>query len=195
MIYAFLGRKRSGKNTAADVLKSRLDEVGVTYHELAFADTMKRALAFMFNVPEELFHDQSKKETPCVLGKHTPRELLCWYGDMMRTRFGQDFFVNITIDIAIEKLKTVDVVIITDLRFPIETHALFALNAHVIYINRDKVLGSLPEDAHESESTVYTSVEILKFKGKEANFTEIDNNGTMEKLVNTMSLYKLNITP
>lgn len=195
MIYAFLGRKRSGKNTAADVLKSRLDEVGVTYHELAFATVMKKTLASMFNVPEELFHDQSKKETPCVLGKHTPRELLCWFGDMMRGKFGQDFFVKITRDIIVERLKEYDVVIVTDLRFPIETYDMIDANAHVIYTNRDKVLGPLPADAHESESLVYVSVGILKSMGDAVNFTEIDNNGTMEKLVNTMSLYKLNITP
>lgn len=193
MIYAFLGRKRSGKNTCAEILKARLDEVGVSYHELAFADTMKKTLASMFNVPEELFHDQSKKETPCILGKYSPRELLCWYGDMTKNKFGQDFFVKITREIITNKLKTVDVVIVTDLRFPIEAYAMVDAGAHIIYTNRDKVLGPLPAEAHDSESAVYVSVGILKSIGEEAKFTEIHNNGTLEELVHTMSVYKLNI--
>jgi hypothetical protein len=185
MIYAFLGRKRSGKNTAAELLKARLTKEGFTHVELAFADSMKRALSLMFNTPETVFHDQTKKETPCIMGTFTPRELLCWYGDMMKTKFGPDFFVKVTREIIIEKLITVDVVIITDLRFPIETYALIRANAHVIYMNRDKVLGPLSVQAHESEASVYVSVGILKSMGDEVKFTEIDNNGTIEQLRNT----------
>ena len=62
MIYAFIGRKRSGKNTAADILKLRLDEQCLSYIEVAFADRIKKPLAAMFGVSESVFHDQTKKE-------------------------------------------------------------------------------------------------------------------------------------
>lgn len=191
MIFAFLGRKRSGKDTSAEILKEILDERGITYHELAFADPMKKTLADMFSVSEELFHDQSKKETKCVLGKYSPRELLCWYGDMMRGRFGDDFFVNATKKVIEEKLETVDAVIVTDLRFPIEAYYLIDAGAAFFYINRDKVLGPMPSNSHSSETSVYVSAGILKSFGDQVKFTEIDNNGTLENLVSV--LYKLNL--
>lgn len=186
MIFAFLGRKCSGKDTSAEILKNILDEHGITYHELAFADSIKKTLAAMFNVPEELFHDQLKKETKCILEKYSPRELLCWYGDMMKERFGDDFFVTATKKVIEEKLKTVDVIIVTDLRFSTEAYYLIGAGATFVYLNRDKVLGPMPPNSHLSETSVYASVGILKSFGNQVNFIEIDNNGTLEKLADNI---------
>lgn len=178
--FAFLGRKRSGKDTSADFVCAELDKRQIPYEKIAFAGVMKKACAAMFDVPEEMFHDQSIKEVKCIHGhRFSPRELLIWYGEMMMDKCGgAGFFV----DIAMRKINKAKeegkVAIVTDLRTPIETYAMMNAGVTVFGIDRESHLGPLPADAHFTESGVPVSMSILK-AAKYDKYHAIDNNGTL----------------
>jgi len=141
---------------------------------------MKTAVATMFDVPEELFHDQSKKEVKCIHNNQfSPRELLIWYGEMMMAKCGgPSFFVDIARKKIERALGENKIVIVTDLRTPIETYAMMELGARVFYINRENHLGPLAADAHFTESGVYVSKGVLEASSYQ-HYTEIDNNGLL----------------
>lgn len=66
IIYAFLGRKESGKNTAEDFVSLRHKLNGVTITELSFAGPIKDALVELLNVDKKHFHDQALKKIPLI---------------------------------------------------------------------------------------------------------------------------------
>lgn len=188
-IYAFLGRKRSGKDTAANILNNNIGN-GTNAIYMSFAGPIKDALVELTGSPREYFHDQSYKEKKVIkFGdvEYTPRELMIWYGTLIRKKFGEDFWLNKVK----EQLQNLDgkyeYVFITDVRFLIETKMLNELGATIVYMNRDEVLGPLPENADVSETVVATSRDWAKVNAK--NFIEISNNSTFGCLVMKIKHY------
>ena len=151
MIFVFLGRAQSGKNTCADILKN---ELCGTVEEIAFAGTIKKQLASLLDMEnEDAFHCQRRKTVPVKEGYPTPRHLMQWYGTLMREKFGDDFW-TLKVKHYIENVSAADHILITDARFLGEVKLLAAMNAIIVYVDRDALLGPLPDDAHASEKCV-----------------------------------------
>lgn len=64
MIVGFCGRKNSGKDICANILKKSLIETGMydKVATLAFADHIKEQLANMFSIDIDNFYNQSCKD-------------------------------------------------------------------------------------------------------------------------------------
>lgn len=188
----FLGRKTSGKDTCANYIVGT-ELAGKKVMRIAFANHIKNTLAMMFNVKDtDVFHDQSRKETEKIYGDFTARDLMEWYGKEMRARFGDNFFADI-VRMILEDAKEngYDAVVITDMRFICELQMLESFfnsdDIRYFYVNRDEKLGAIPDDAAESEKAVLKTLEYMKQNG--INYTEIDNNGSMNCL--QQRIYKL----
>ena len=192
-VYAFLGRKLSGKDTCANLLiQDKLKDKKVK--RLAFADHIKMTLAMMFNITDtEVFHDQKRKETEKIYGDYTARDLMCWYGEQMRAKFGPTFFADI-VKLMIEDASEdgYDAVVITDVRYVSEVEMLIPLpvELQIFYVDRSLILGALPDNAAESEKSVLKSLEFLNSNG--LSYTTIDNNGDLDHLKHVYNItYKI----
>lgn len=173
-VFGILGRKRAGKNTTGEIIGGQYKSVT----ELAFAYPLKDDLVKIFNVDPDYFYNEKNKELPLIHGM-TPRHLMQWYGNLMKEKFGQHYWIN-KLKYQIEKCNT-DVVIITDVRFLIETQMIInELAGTIIYLDRDTILGKIPENEDISEQQVYNSNEWAKeMKG---HYYAIDNNGSIDEL-------------
>jgi len=145
---------------------------------LSFAGLLKEHACGLSGIPMEYFHDQSKKETAChrVHGFESlvsARDVLIEYGNMFRSYFGDDYFSSY-VEHKI-KTSTHSIVIVTDTRFPGEINMLKRLGAEFIYINRDKWLGLMDEDADISETSTLVCKNMV-------SCYEIDNNVEHETL-------------
>lgn len=175
MIFGLCGRKRSGKDTCASILVESLKPFYDDVICIAFADAIKDQLSYIFNVDISYFHDQSVKEVPLEQYPYrTPRNLMLWYGTMMKQEFGANIWVQHTK----KRIGTIDprkAYIFTDVRFVHEANFIKQMGGSLVYIDRDKVLPEMPMDAHESERSVYYLRD---------NFTmrKVDNNHTLEYL-------------
>jgi len=169
MIIGLVGRKFSGKDTAFLAIRSIL---GDGAQRFSFADPIKEALACMFYVDVELFHDPEKKEVPQQLlrGK-TPRSIMQWFGtDVMRNQFADDFWIERMSRVL--KDHSGGIVVITDVRFPNEAETIIKNGGKLLHINADDRLEPMAKDAHESEKLIERIV-------KEFPTTQIDNNGSL----------------
>lgn len=137
MILGLHGKKRSGKNTVADII-SRIAHEGEDHTnlkavvQLAFADTLKDLCSKMYNIPISAFYLEKLKdevrEDVLDLGLRsvrTPRDLLCFADGPLKEAFGPDVFVdalNSKIMRNANSLYLNDKVlfVITDVRYPNE---------------------------------------------------------------------------
>lgn len=158
IVIGFVGRAGAGKNTAASILKSRLEEDGFSCVEVAFADTLKGQLACMFNNGDvRPFHDRSLKETMKIYRDHTPRQLMQMYGMAMRKTFGD----NVWVDVLKNKLSGmghVDCVIVTDVRFVEEADMILSLPNSILYF----IHRATQQINHASEDVVDRVLEKYK---------------------------------
>lgn len=177
-VYAFVGRKKSGKDTyAKKLIDGKLKDKKV--RSIAFATFIKLALTNMFGVKDPMvFYDQKRKEVEDVFGGHTARDLMCWYGKMMRQKFGDTFFVDIVENQIVDaENEGCEAVVITDVRFKPEVDMLLAfreqdnVEVEFLYIDRSDTLGELHPNADISETSV---LECLKYLGDDVTF--INNN-------------------
>ena len=151
-VVAFAGKKRSGKDTAAEVL------IEQGYQSIAFADGLKvmlRALLAFRGCPEEMIDrllDGDLKEEPTrFLSGHTARHAMQTLGTAWgRDQMMQDFWVDTTED----RLKMLGnpPVVITDVRRQNEADYVASLGGAVYRIARPGL--QAPADEHISERLV-----------------------------------------
>ena len=200
MIIGFLGFIGSGKDTAADYL--------VNFHGFrrdSFASTLKDAVACVFGWDRTLLEGRTKesrewREQPDEwwsqrLGKPiTPRYILQYWGtEVCRNGFHNDIWIA---SLENKIRKTVDNVVITDVRFPNEIAAIKNAGGKVFRVKR----GPDPEwydDAiahnqgptnmrwalskmHLNQSNVHASE--YSWVGNPNIDLEIDNNSTIDDL-------------
>ncbi len=200
MIIGFLGFIGSGKDTAADYL--------VNFHGFrrdSFASTLKDAVSCVFGWDRTLLEGRTKesrewREQPDEwwserLGKTiTPRYILQYWGtEVCRNGFHNDIWIA---SLENKIRKTVDNVVITDVRFPNEIAAIKNAGGKVFRVKR----GPDPEwydDAiahnqgptnmrwalskmHLNQSNVHASE--YSWVGNPNIDLEIDNNGTIDEL-------------
>lgn len=167
-IILLVGRKGSGKDTFAEMLRDRLLPHDLSVRCLSFAGPIKETLATMFGFPDlSYFNDQNKKEKmwPEYCTTMTPRQLMVWFGtDVVRRQFGADFWIKRLICNIVSNQKS-DVLIVTDTRFPNEVCAMedvFGQDVTTLYIDSDERIGPLDHaTASEPELAVIHTRDML----------------------------------
>lgn len=169
-IIGISGKKRSGKDTTAQYITQFLPGDSEIVH---FADDMKKSAAIALGLAPDFFkHDISKLHRFLVdinpLGEPvtmTGREFLQKFGtDCIRNVIGQEFWVVRMME-KIADLRA-RYIIIPDVRFPNEYHAIKQAGGLVVRINREEAETG---DTHPSE----TALDDFHFD------FYIDNNGPL----------------
>ena len=173
LVIGFCGKAKAGKDSAAEALKSRLDEIGVKCIKISFADPI-REIAKIFDFPKECLEDQSLKEEwlhPWL--EVTPRRFMQLVGsELWRNNLDKDVWIKyaknkITLEsdklnVGVNKLSTYDcwipglVVLISDVRFPNEAEMISSLGGIIFKVERTNSIPSGDDGwrKHESESFV-----------------------------------------
>jgi hypothetical protein len=174
-VFVFIGRKRSGKDTTADITKDCSNNEDAEF--LSFAGPMKEQLMELLQIQDKrYFYDQDYKELPYVDGK-SPRMFMTWYGKMTRERLGDDFWTN-RLETQIDQCPG-DTVFITDCRFVEEIKMLNKdkYKTFTFYIDREIILGPMDDDADISETSVYETRDLAS---RHAQIYSTSNNPTYE---------------
>lgn len=124
MIYVLSGCKRSGKDTCFQILRECWEAKGYTVAQFAFADALREVCTIVFGFTDTDFSDGTRKETvgsPILGEEWTPRRALQFVGtDLFRNQVNEDVWVRVARH-RLERLTSqVDVVVVTDARFPNE---------------------------------------------------------------------------
>lgn len=128
-VIGLLGRKRVGKDTAANYLVSRYQ-----YHKVSIARPLKEGCSILFNLSWDQVYGNTK-DTLDWRYQCTPREILNTIGtNTIRKEFGADFWIKR----AFTNLKH-DKIIISDIRFENEIEKIHSMGGLVIKIERDCV--------------------------------------------------------
>jgi hypothetical protein len=204
MIVGFVGFIGSGKDTAADYLAN--------VHEFrrdSFATALKDAVAQVFGWDRDMIEGRTAESREwreqvdpwwskrLDMPRLTPRYVLqLWGTEVCRQGFHRDIWIA---SLENRLRKTVDDVVITDVRFPNEMAAIRRLGGKVFWIQR----GELPEwyecallenttpedrqwlleDAHQLMPQRYPKVHASEWAWIGSNFNGIiDNNSTIENL-------------
>lgn len=164
------GRKRSGKNTIAEVFEAE------GFVPLAFAEPLKAMLRAVYEyvgVDEATIHEKIEgelKEVPCpILQGKTPRHAMQTIGtEWGRDQIGEDFWV----DIWERKAVRFDSTVTTDVRFLNEADRLTKFDdGYLIRVERP---GLNSTDLHPSER----EIDLLPAQ------SIVKNNGSIEDLHN-----------
>jgi hypothetical protein len=160
------GRKRSGKNTVATILR-----IEHGFHETSFAEPIREFTMKLLNLtPEQL---DSWKEEPILWldGKVTPRQIM----QRMGTEFGRqmvhpELWVRRALLGVEGYLKIGRSLVLSDVRFQNECDAIRALGGVIVHVRRPSA--DCVVDTHESERPV---------PAKFGDFF-IDNDGDIDQL-------------
>lgn len=142
------GRARSGKDTAARILR---DLHG--YRPAAFAEPLKKMAAILCDEAEALFHDDETKEATCHLHGKTRRHILQLLGtECVKPYFGEGVWIR-------HMFRRINTgmygtrVVITDVRFEPEADAIIAAGGVILKMHRHGGLTG-EEAAHSSEAGI-----------------------------------------
>jgi hypothetical protein len=155
------GRKQSGKNSSADHIISRMEQVGRTARIFAFADPMKRVCMQFFGLTHEQcwgtdeaknsFTDLLWEDFPVIIpeksGHMTAREVLQYFGTEILRKMYTQAHVHATFFEINE--SNVDVALLADVRFPNEVDATLQ-EGKVLRLTRVV----FPDDNHASECSL-----------------------------------------
>jgi len=158
-IIAFTGAKGSGKNTAAEYLRDKLERKNALIIEVSFADILKNIIHDSFGIKNSQA-DLIKRMDIKPFNGLTLREVYQQLGEAIKTYIGENIWVNLTLTRTqdfIENLKP-DYVLVTDLRYTNEEAALrkFAEDyGYELFIIK-MVNKNLPKnnDVHVSETQI-----------------------------------------
>jgi len=162
LVVGFVGRKKSGKDTAAvytaDVYE-RENELGTVTAFFAFADYLKKMTNDLLGISQKEADFLKVHPDIKVQGGYGYRDFLNHFGDILKSRFGKLIFTDKLVDGIIKTINEVpvDLILVTDIRYPHEMQALAELCAkeNMDFISIKLINTNLPEiepDAHESES-------------------------------------------
>ena len=159
-IVGLCGRKGSGKDTAAAVLTSR------GYENVKFAGGLKTMLRALLAYQgygvweiDEMIEGTLKEEATISLAGKDPRYAMQTLGsEWGRTLMGEDFWVQT----AISRMKSLDRVVVTDVRFPNEADAIRELGGIIVGVTADWIKPQ--EGEHESEAKIDAIIASLPEK-------------------------------
>jgi len=186
-IIGLLGKKRSGKDTAADYLASNNKNIIKT----AYAAPLKDACKLLFNLTDDQVNGDSK-ETQDDYWKVSPRQILQFVGtDLFRKEISKLLVdINIQDKFWTENLKKryVDdlnknksvIYIVSDVRFQNEVDLIHELGGKIIKISRDSIDNIQDQHVSEKNIDLITNYDFL-----------IQNNSTLDDFYNNIN--KINI--
>jgi hypothetical protein len=148
MIIGFCGKKRSGKDTAAEAILA-YPEYG--FKRLAFADPMRKIVQELFNFREEqMTGSAAQREAGDPRYHRQDGQLLSARYAMQKlgTEFGRACCPDIWVRKTLDKAAWFHNVVITDVRFRNEIEAINEGGGRVIRIHR----ADSPLDGHASET-------------------------------------------
>lgn len=193
MIIGLVGSKKSGKSTIAEYLVSNHG-----FHEISFADPLKKLVVELFDLTPEQVHTQNKKESVDPQLQVTPRQLLQTVGtDLFRVTLKRVLptlsipYDSIWIAKAYNKILKIILedpnakIVISDVRFRNESDMVRDLGGFLIRVTRNNISECFSNiDNHSSET------EMLSI----ATNGSIHNNGTLEDLYTTLDQFTNNFT-
>lgn len=168
ILISISGKKRSGKDTIAQMIGNYLEVV--PYHRMAFADALKKEVS------------DACKVTPAFIeaNKESFRTILQWWGTDFRRKFsGEDYWINILLNKLL--VSTAELIIVPDVRFQNEYEVLRNLGAFMFYIDRP----ASDKDNHASEVSLTKDGHYWDFI--------VNNNGTLEQLDQTIKEICINL--
>lgn len=196
-VFGFLGRKGSGKDTASECLRKRVEAQGEIFLTFSLADPLKEICqslverTFGCSISREYFYDPSLKDVP-VQGVDplplwngrtlVPRKMMQELGtDILRYHLGDDVWVDALIrkiENALSGLpEDASVVIsIPDIRFPSEVERLSKWRPLTLV----KIIRGVRLDEHSGHSSETLSENIQPD-------ILIMNSGTIEQLSNNVN--------
>lgn len=152
MLIGLTGRAQAGKDTVYGVISDRYS-VTRNVQRRAFADLLYQSVAAALGVTVEDLHVWKTDPTVMIevrnrdsgpLVRRTTRNLLQRYGtEAHRDIFGADFWVD-ALDLT---HGPEDLIVVTDVRFPNEAHAITQMGGHVVRVEGPHV----GDDDHASE--------------------------------------------
>lgn len=189
-IIAFNGKKRSGKDYNAKLLKEKLEDNGYSVAIISFAYPIKDIIAKTFNISVddvELYKNESDEygleikvypnNQPSGVIKYIDmREILQRFGtEAMKPYFGKAVWANLTYN-KIEEIGC-DYSIIPDFRFPEE----YREDIITVKVKND-VIDNSSTDSHSSEN----SLNDFNFNYIIDNTGYCDTNSQLEKLIENL---------
>lgn len=131
------GPPRSGKDTAADIICDLLEEQDQEMYDVKMARPAFTAIPHLFGIPlDRWYHmyDEEKNVPQPELHGMTPREALIWIcEDVMKPKFGRDYFGQLAGDIVARVSKNYWVTI-SDGGFPEEMKAVVDKAESPVYL-------------------------------------------------------------
>lgn len=174
-VIGIAGQKGSGKDTVARMLIENV-RTSVTFQVFHFADHLKACCSLIHGVDPSLFEERDLKDTFIPGTVVTPRKLLCDTADALKSMFGPDFFVRFVRQKILD-LPATDLVILADVRFPMEMALVDELDGHLLHVTRSSLVPDpMP---HNSEIPLQMRPEDYP----------IANNGSMDDLVELLKKY------
>ena len=168
-IIGFAGKKRSGKDTAADIIDQYSNNKVKTF---AFATILKEVVQKVFLISDEQMINL--KEVKIERLGYSPRQLLQNFGDHFR-KVNPNVFTDY-MDHIISSYIESDTIIITDVRFDDECMFIKKHNGVLIGIDAEERLKSTVVDNHCTEKGV--SKDLVDFW--------VTNNGTKKEFKDKM---------
>lgn len=176
-IIGLSGKSGSGKNYVADKYLMECFNGGLIphYYQYSFADKIKRVVSEITNVKRNEL--DALKSVPSDINGLTYRQLMLTVGEGLRGLLGEDVWVK-SLFSQIDKLD--NSCMITDLRTPLEAHAIMRRGGAIIRIDRYAsfndwaTLSHIKDKVYREEATLLSKklfIEALKdykhFPGKE----------------------------
>ena len=124
---ALVGRKRSGKTTAAEYLESNYNA-----QCLAFADPLRDSLSVMLG---DWFDYEEGKDKPTSMLQVSARELMISTANLMKQKLGDNIFIDLLSKRAMQ-LRNDSMVVVSDVRFQNEVDFLYVECATFIVIHK-----------------------------------------------------------
>jgi adenylate kinase family enzyme len=161
-LFAFIGKKGSGKDTAAKILSEQISTDNYLV-QFAFADILKEIIHQTFNIEK----DESeiiKRSNIKPFNGLTLREVYQNFGENIKVFFGEDVWAKLTLKRLQEITEDLnsDFIFCTDLRYPIEDVCLqkFCEDNGINFVKIKMInLNDSDTDNHISE----TNIEKLTF--------------------------------
>jgi len=172
MLIGLTGKAQAGKDTVGSILF-----LNHGFMRVAFADPVKEAAAAMYDLSLVDFHDNALKERIDHRWGMSPRSMVQQLGEMVKERFGPDFWVDNWFH-RYSKVGESNHVIVTDVRFDNEAQRIIDLGGVIIEVLRNDSGLSGDNAAHVSEAGI---------KRKLINCT-IVNNSTKRNLAAYMDI-------
>jgi len=92
-VFAFVGPKGSGKDTAADFVKEALG-ADTSCLSVSLADGLKHAAAALHGLDADLFYNLASKDAPVPGTDSSPRDLVIRLSETLAPALGDDFHVS-----------------------------------------------------------------------------------------------------